>query len=90
MVYPPPEDWNLIGFDHIEYLQKAYTYENDPNQKKYTLVILRNVEVQRDYFTGSIIEIKNLVQYDRTPYDLEEAKWEIYKISISSKFKCGM
>ena len=87
MIYPPPVE---IGFDHIDYLKKAYTYEKDTHLREHMLVILRNVEAQRDYFTGSIVEIKNLVQYDRTPNDLKEAKWEIYKISISSNFKCGM
>ena len=90
MLYPTPEGWNEIGFDHIEYLPKAYTYEYNSNQKEKTLMILKNAEAQRSYFTGSIIEIKHLVQYDRRPSDLKEAKWEIYKISISSKFKCGM
>ena len=80
----------MIGFDHIEYFQKAYTYEYDPQEKENTLVILRNAEAQRDYFTGSIVEIKPLVQYDRRPNDLKEAKWEIYKISISFKCKSSM
>ena len=37
----------------------------------------------RDYFTGQITEIHHLVQLDRSPNNLQEARWDIYKISFS-------
>ena len=53
-------------------------------QHMYELV-LQNSEIERDFFAGSLKEIKYLVQFDEEPnYDLQSARLEIYKISISS------
>lgn len=44
---------------------------------------LLSAEARRDFYTGVIKEIKNLVQFDPTPnFHLKEAKWELYKITL--------
>ena len=45
---------------------------------------LRVSEAQRDFYLGSIRQIKHLIQFDPTPnLELKEAQQEIYKISVS-------
>ena len=51
-------------------------------------VLLKDAEARRDYNKGIMMDIKHLIQLDHKPYrDLTEAKWEIYKISISFEFQ---
>ena len=79
----PGADWN---YDYIEYYRKAYEYENDPDEKESSLFLVRKEEAKRDFFTGKLKEINHLVQFDQIPRDLKEAKWDIYKISISNAY----
>ena len=68
------------NYDYIEYYRKASegcSLGSAP---------LRNEEAKRDYYTGQIMEIHNLIQFDPRPSDLREARWDIYKISISFAF----
>ena len=81
----PPTDRN---YNYIEYLRKSYEYERMSSEKENILSFLRHHESARDYFTGQITEIHNLVQFDQRPNDLREARWDIYKISLSFAVKC--
>ena len=64
--------------------RKAYENENDPMEKMSHLHGLRSYEATKDFFMGSIRQINHLIQIDATPnLDLEQAKCEIYKISVS-------
>ena len=47
------------------------------------MICIQYDEAMRDYFTGQITEIRHLVQFDKKPSDLKEAKWDTYKISFS-------
>ena len=76
------------NYHFIEYLRKAYEYETNSVVKEFKLSLLRYQEAYRDYFTGKITEIHNLVQFDQRPSDLKEARWNIYKISLSFEYKC--
>ena len=77
-------DW-----DYIEYYRKAYEYQNEDVLKRNFLTALRKAEAKRDFYTGLIKEIKHLEQFDPTPnIELREAKWEVYKVTISNSFKC--
>ena len=72
-------DWSFI-----EYYQKSFALETDPEQKLETLHCLRHYEATRDLHCKSIKEIHPLIQFDPEPNrDLTEAKVELYKISVS-------
>ena len=80
----PPTDW-----DYIDYFRKAYEYENKDCLKQNCLLGLRKAEAKHDFYTGLIKEIKHLEQLDPTPnIELKEAKWEVYKVTISNSFQC--
>lgn len=77
----PNRDYNFI-----EDYRKAYTLEQGLDKRNY-FVLLKDAEARHDYDTGLMMDIKHLIQLDPTPRrDLTEAKWEIYKISISFGF----
>ena len=44
---------------------------------------LRDSEARRDFFTGSVRQIHNLIQIGLPNLELKEARCEIYKISVS-------
>ena len=46
----------------------------------------QNAQANHDYYTGSITEVKHLIQLDRSPCYLDEPRWEVYKISLSFPF----
>jgi len=79
-----PPDWD---FTYIKYMRIGYENETDPIVKRDRWLNLQYSEAFRDYNTGVIKEIKNLVQLDKKPNDLKEARCEIYKISISYEYK---
>ena len=77
-----------MEFNYVDYYRKAYEYTDSCKEKEESLYDWRNAEALRDFYTGSVTEIKHLIQLDRTPCDLKEPKWELYKISISFSFLC--
>ena len=79
-----PPDWD---FTYIKYMRIGHDNETDPILKRDRWLNLQYSEAFRDYNTGVIKEIKNLVQLDKKPNDLKEARCEIYKISISYEYK---
>ena len=47
-------------------------------------ISLQMSELDRDFYTGSLKEIKHLIHIDKNPnFDLKSARLEIYKISIT-------
>ena len=82
-----PTDRN---YNYIQYFRIAYENKTNPEEKKQNLLNLKYSEAFRDYFTGSIKEIKNLVQLDKNPDELKEARCEIYKVSLSFEYQCKL
>ena len=76
------------NYNYIEYLRKSYEYESFPSEKENKWSFVRHQEAIRDYYTGQITEIHNLVQFDQRPSDLREARWDIYKVSLSFAVEC--
>ena len=68
------------NYDYIEYYRKA------SEGCSLSSSVLQNIEAKRDYWTGQIMEMHNLTQFDQRPSDLREARWDIYKVSISFAF----
>ena len=69
----------------MEYFKKAYANSSDadPNKELLFKTILRT-EAFKELYTPSMRHIKSLVQLDDEPnWEIYEAKWEIYKISLS-------
>ena len=82
----PSVDWDY-GF--AEYYRKSYENDTPGFRKQSVWLDWQNAEAMRDFYSGSITEIKHLVQLDQTTNrDLQEPKWELYKISISFPFIC--
>ena len=75
-------------YSGIEYYRKAVENETNPVLKETYLHSLQDVEARRDFYTGTLRPIDHLIQFDNNPnMELNEARWEIYKISISFKYK---
>ena len=75
--------WIEKDFSYIEDFRNAYENETGDNKDLY-LYMLREAEVHRYYFTGSLWQINHLIQFDSKPnLELRAPKLEIYKISLS-------
>ena len=73
-------------YSYIAYLRKSMMNHTDPCSK---LQLVKIHEGRRDYFTPSFKQINHLIQIDEKPnQELMEAKWELYKISISFEQAC--
>ena len=62
---------------------------NDPKcrTKRHYRRILQTSQLDRDFFVGSLKEIKHLIHIDKKPnFDLKSARLEIYKISMTYPF----
>ena len=77
------KDPSLTNFGFIEYFRRSYENETDATRANETLHLLRTSEAQRDYFHGDLKQIQNMIQIGRPNYDLKEAQWELYKLSVS-------
>ena len=76
-----------VDYSYIKYFQKAYVNATDSDRKEYFLRILKSAEAERDYYHGTIRQIKHLIQIDTEPnHDLREPRWEIYKITLSFRY----
>ena len=76
--------WATRDYSYIELYRKAYEYEKTPAAKAIFFYHLLEAESQRDFHTGSMRQINNLIQMDSSPnFELEEVRSEIYKISMS-------
>ena len=75
--------WLEKDYSYIDFFRKAYENETDPEQKMVCLSELRDSEARRDFFTGSVRQIHNLIQIGLPNLELKEARCEIYKISVS-------
>lgn len=75
---------NRTDYGCIEYFRRSYENETDPSKATETLHHLRTSEASRDFFNGNLKQIQNMLQINVQPnYNLKEAQWELYKISIS-------
>jgi len=76
-------------YGYIEYFRKAM--ENTPGSYKDSLSLeIKYHEGCRDYFTPSLWPVNHLIQIDEKPnLELNEPKWELYKISITFHYFTG-
>ena len=50
-------------------------------------IMLKSSEVDREFYAGSLKELKHLIHIDKKPnFDLKSARLEIYKISITTPY----
>ena len=50
-------------------------------------IMLQSSELDRDFYAGSLKELKHLIYIDNKPnFDLKSARLEIYKISITTPY----
>ena len=76
--------WDAKDYTYIEFYRKAYENSYDDYNKDIIFDMLQTSEVERDYFTGSLMQIKHLIQFDPKPNrELKEVRSEIFKISLS-------
>ena len=80
--------WCERDHSYIDYFRKAYEKEDNPHHKNRLFNQLRLAESKRDFHTGSLRQINNLIQIGPPNLELKEARCEIYKISISFQPKC--
>ena len=81
--------WSDKDYSYIDFYLKAYEKETQPARKMTFLHLLRDLEANRDFHTGSMRQINHLIQFDPKPnLELKEARQEIYKISVSFEPKC--
>ena len=80
----PLTDWD---YDFVNYYRKAYEFGKFGAFKEENWQEWKHAEAIKQFYLGSITEIKHLKQFDETPnLELQEPKWELYKISISFPF----
>ena len=78
-------------FEYIKYFRRAAANETNPIQQKRILHIIQLHEAMRDFFGCSLRQINHLIQYDEKPnLEIQEPRWEIYKISISFDFQSNI
>ena len=71
-------------YNYIPLLRKAIEHETDISLQKDYHAALVHSETHRDFYMGSIKQFKTLSQVDIKPdYELKEAKWDLFKISMS-------
>ena len=67
-------------YGYVEYLRKSMNYPG----RELKIMKVKFHEGQRDYYSPGLKEINHLIHIDQKPnLDLTEAKWELYKVSIS-------
>ena len=69
-------DHKYLDYNFIEYYRKALELSGPICNLEYH-------SIYRDFFVGSLKEIKYLIQFDLKPSILLNAKLDIYKISIT-------
>ena len=73
--------WSEKDYSYIDFYRKSY--ENLTVKNAEDLHQLRIAEARRDFWTGSIKEIKHLLQLTPPNIQLKEARCEIYKITVA-------
>ena len=76
-------DWSFIDL-----VRKAHEIEFRPERKMVFLHQLQAYEAERNFYTQSLRQIKQLIQVGPPNLDLKDARCEIYKISVSFEPKC--
>ena len=76
------EDYSYIDF-HRRAFESFESNRLHPINKKYFYSELVYYEAHREYHCGSIKEFKALSQVGTPDHELQEAKWELFKITMS-------
>ena len=74
---------SMVDYGYIQYYHKAM--ENSPDSEleiQLSRAILSG-EARRDYYTTSLRQINHLIQIGTPNLELQEPRWEIYKVSVS-------
>ena len=70
-------------YGYIEYFRKSAN-DPEPGRKEMMFMKVKYHEGQRDYYAPCLKLINHLIHIDQKPnLELTEAKWELYKVSIS-------
>ena len=70
-------------YGYIEYFRKAMD-DPEPGRKEMMFTKVKYHEGQRDFYAPCLKQINHLIHIDQKPnLDITEAKWELYKVSIS-------
>ena len=64
-------------YSYIEYYRRSVASE----------ILVKLHEGKRDYFSASLRQVNHLVQIGEPNIELLEAKWELYKVSISFEWR---
>lgn len=70
-------------YSYIDLYKKAFEIAESPADKKHYYSEIAYFEAHRDYHQGSIKEFKTLKQIGTPDHELNEAKWDLFKISMS-------
>lgn len=70
-------------YSYIDLYKKAFEIAESPSDKKHYYSEIAYFEAHRDYHEGSIKEFKTLKQIGAPDLELQEAKWDLFKISMS-------
>ena len=81
-------DPSMVDYGYIEYYRKAWECLIDHEDKSVLHVNILTDEATRDYFTRSLRQINHLIQIGKPNFELNEPRWEMYKISISFQPQC--
>ena len=75
-------------FGYIEYFKKAMNHPKC-DRKQLMFMQVKFHEAQRDYHTPGLKPFNHLIHIDEKPnLNITEAKWELYKVSISFRQIC--
>ena len=70
-------------YSYLDFYKKAFENVKVPSWKKHYLSEIVYYEAHRDYHEGSFKEFKALKQIGPPDHELNEAKWDLFKISMS-------
>ena len=70
-------------YSYIDFYKKAFENVKVPSWKKHYFSELVYYETHRNYHEGSFKEFKALKQIGPPDHELNEAKWDLFKISMS-------
>ena len=75
------------NFDFIDHFRKAFELEKDLAKKEGFFNYIKHAEALRDYQLEIMHEIKNLIQYDTKPIELNNVRSEAFKVSFSFTYR---
>ena len=72
-----------VDYSYIENFRRAYNSSTDPNFKNQLLDAIESTQGGKEYHTGSMKQIDHLVQIGSPNRDINEARWDLYKVTVT-------